>query len=215
MSTETTDNLLLPYIMAAQAQKHVTHNEAIRTLDALVQLSVADRALAPPRGPIDWRPLHRAVRGERGVDRPDEQDRRLAGRRMGHPDTESRLAVLYVFDGAAWITATSSASINPAPLVGVNTMADTTNRQPCRQVERGAAVARRCHARHGRHARRFEQVRNGTHGVLPVPDGLLRPCRVRTCRRRRLPAEGERQRRRLDGCPLRQGLQWPDRDWDE
>ncbi len=33
--------LSLPYIMPAQAQKHLTHNEALRTLDTLVQLSVA------------------------------------------------------------------------------------------------------------------------------------------------------------------------------
>ena len=43
-----TPNLKLPYIMAAQAQKHVTHNEAIRALDALVQLGVLDRDLATP-----------------------------------------------------------------------------------------------------------------------------------------------------------------------
>jgi hypothetical protein len=43
---ETTANLDLPYIMPAQAQKHVTHNEALRMLDALVQLSVASQGLA-------------------------------------------------------------------------------------------------------------------------------------------------------------------------
>ena len=49
-----TPNLDLPYIAAAQAQKHVTHNEAIRRLDALIQLSVADRDLsAPPAAPAD------------------------------------------------------------------------------------------------------------------------------------------------------------------
>ena len=31
-------HLLLPYILAAQAQKHVTHNEALRILDGFVQL---------------------------------------------------------------------------------------------------------------------------------------------------------------------------------
>ena len=35
---ENSANLQLPYIMPSQAQKHVTHNEAVRTLDALVQL---------------------------------------------------------------------------------------------------------------------------------------------------------------------------------
>lgn len=49
-----TPNLALPYILAAQAQKHVTHNEAIRALDCLVQLSVESRTLAaPPATPAD------------------------------------------------------------------------------------------------------------------------------------------------------------------
>ena len=47
-------HLLLPYILAAQAQKHVTHNEALRLLDAVVQLSVLDRdRTAPPASPAD------------------------------------------------------------------------------------------------------------------------------------------------------------------
>ncbi|MER2536750.1 MAG: DUF2793 domain-containing protein [Rhizobiaceae bacterium] len=51
---DSTANLALPYILPAQAQKHVTHNEALRALDALVQLSVADRHLAtPPATPAE------------------------------------------------------------------------------------------------------------------------------------------------------------------
>ncbi|MEO0637846.1 MAG: DUF2793 domain-containing protein [Pseudomonadota bacterium] len=54
MSEFETPNLALPYIAAAQAQKHVTHNEAIRRPDAIVQLSVVSRtALAPPASPQD------------------------------------------------------------------------------------------------------------------------------------------------------------------
>lgn len=41
--SEQTNLLGLPYILPSQAQKHVTHNEALRMLDAMVQLSVADR----------------------------------------------------------------------------------------------------------------------------------------------------------------------------
>ena len=49
---ETTDNLNLPYLMPSQAQKHVTHNEALRALDILVQLSVVSRGQqTPPVGP--------------------------------------------------------------------------------------------------------------------------------------------------------------------
>ena len=46
--------LSLPYIQPAQAQKHVTHNEALRRLDALVQLSVVSRSgTEPPASPTD------------------------------------------------------------------------------------------------------------------------------------------------------------------
>ena len=51
---DATTHLLLPYILASQAQKHVPHNEALRILDGLVQLSVLDRDLtAPPGSPAD------------------------------------------------------------------------------------------------------------------------------------------------------------------
>lgn len=52
--SDATTHLLLPYILAAQAQKHVTHNEALRILDGLVQLSVIDRNVtSPPGSPVD------------------------------------------------------------------------------------------------------------------------------------------------------------------
>lgn len=47
---DNTENLALPYIMPSQAQKHVTHNEALRALDAIVQLAVLDKDLAAPPG---------------------------------------------------------------------------------------------------------------------------------------------------------------------
>lgn len=44
--------LALPYLQPSQAQKHVTHNEALRLLDVLVQLSVAGfGAETPPAAP--------------------------------------------------------------------------------------------------------------------------------------------------------------------
>ena len=47
-------NLVLPYIAANQSQKHVTVNEALRRLDALVQVTVQSAALvAPPGGPVE------------------------------------------------------------------------------------------------------------------------------------------------------------------
>lgn len=43
-----TPHLGLPYLDAAQAQKHVTHNEALRILDACVHLAVVTRSEASP-----------------------------------------------------------------------------------------------------------------------------------------------------------------------
>jgi Protein of unknown function (DUF2793) len=49
-----TPRLSLPVIEAAQAQKHVTHNEALALLDVLTQLTVESRMLAaPPAAPVD------------------------------------------------------------------------------------------------------------------------------------------------------------------
>ena len=49
-----TVHLGLPTIEGAQAQKHVTHNEALAVLDALVMLAVIDRDLsAPPGSPAE------------------------------------------------------------------------------------------------------------------------------------------------------------------
>ena len=47
-------NLQLPYLEASQAQKHVTHNEALRLLDAIVRTRVTQQGLtAPPGSPAD------------------------------------------------------------------------------------------------------------------------------------------------------------------
>ncbi|GJD95726.1 DUF2793 domain-containing protein [Methylobacterium iners] len=51
---QTTTNLALPLLAAAQAGKHVTHNEALLGLDALVQLACLDKDLsAPPANPAE------------------------------------------------------------------------------------------------------------------------------------------------------------------
>ncbi len=47
-----TPNLALAYLATGQAQKEVTHNDALNDIDALAQLSVLDRTLnAPPVSP--------------------------------------------------------------------------------------------------------------------------------------------------------------------
>lgn len=50
--SENSPRLALPLLQPAQAQKHVTHNEALRVLDVLVQLTVEEfGAVAPPALP--------------------------------------------------------------------------------------------------------------------------------------------------------------------
>jgi hypothetical protein len=49
-----TSNLALPNILAAQSQKHVTHNDALRLLDGMVQIGVVSRVVTtPPGSPVE------------------------------------------------------------------------------------------------------------------------------------------------------------------
>jgi len=47
--SQTSPRLALPFIQSAQAQKHVTHNEAVELLDALVQLTSEDIDVTAPQ----------------------------------------------------------------------------------------------------------------------------------------------------------------------
>ena len=50
--SDTSATLSLPYLMPAQAQKHVTHNDALDRLDTVVQLVVHTfNATTPPASP--------------------------------------------------------------------------------------------------------------------------------------------------------------------
>ena len=66
--SDATTNLELPFLAPAQAQKHVTVNEALLRLDALVQLNVASRTLAAqPAAPPDGT-IHILPPGKTGAD---------------------------------------------------------------------------------------------------------------------------------------------------
>lgn len=46
--------MALPYVLATQAQKELTHNDAVNDVDSLAQISVMSRTLAtPPASPVD------------------------------------------------------------------------------------------------------------------------------------------------------------------
>ena len=136
---EQTANLNLPYIMPSQAQKHVTHNEAIRLLDGLVHLAVRDRDLsAPPDTPEDGAcyivggAASGAWNGWEGeiayfVDGAWERLAPVTGWRAWVVD-EMRLVV---FDGTGWQpidgVPESGAEIQNAALFGLGTSADAVN----------------------------------------------------------------------------------------
>jgi hypothetical protein len=133
-AVDETPNLKLPYILAAQAQKHVTHNEAIRILDAIVQIAVLDRDLtAPPGSPAEGA---RYIVAPAGTGAWLSKDGQIAAFQDGawayYAPREGWIAWvadedrLYAWDGSAWIVA--GGGVNPTPLVGVNATADTTNR---------------------------------------------------------------------------------------
>lgn len=131
---EQTPNLTLPYIMPSQAQKHVTHNEAIRMLDALVQISVLDRDLAaPPEEPAEG---DRYLIATGATDGWSGRDGNLAAFQDGawaffapRPGWLAWIAdeaALAAFDGTRW-AAVSAGSLSPA-MLGINATADETTR---------------------------------------------------------------------------------------
>lgn len=129
---DDTPNLALPYIAPQQAQKHVTHNEAIRALDALVQLSVIDRTRTnPPETPADGArhiiaaPASGAwTDGEGRIAAFQDGAWMLYAPRAGWRAWCEEEAALLVFDGTAWNILTS----DEFAMLGVNATADATNR---------------------------------------------------------------------------------------
>ncbi|MFG1478597.1 DUF2793 domain-containing protein [Xanthobacter sp. V4C-4] len=118
MASDQSANLALPYLAAAQAQKHVTHNEALRALDAHVQLALESVTMsAPPATPEEgarWFVPAGATGAFAG------QAGRLAAYEGGAFDFLAlpRDALAYVrdearfarFDGGAWVAPFSAAA---------------------------------------------------------------------------------------------------------
>ncbi len=130
-----TSHLGLPYIEAGQAQKHVTHNEALRILDAVIQVAVQDASrTAPPGSPADGQ-RHLVAASPTGA---------WAGRAKAIATWQDGAwafltakadwcvwsladSVLLVFDGSVWRDMRGLFLDNAARL-GINTTADATNR---------------------------------------------------------------------------------------
>lgn len=133
MSDETA-RLSLPLLQPSQAQKHVTHNEAIDRLDFLVQLAVKGfGAVVPPTAPEDgeaWALDPGAIgawaghgaklaswRGEAWV---------FASPQAGWIAADA--AGLRLFSGTEWVPISGEAAFQNLPSVGINASADTANR---------------------------------------------------------------------------------------
>ena len=132
---DSSPNLTLPYIIAAQAQKHVTHNEAIRALDALVQLMVLDKDLAsPPGSPADGNRYIVAASptgawaGQAGkVAAYQDGTWEFFAPRDGWLAWVADEDRIYAHNGTTWAELTVSAG-SGASTWGINATADTTNR---------------------------------------------------------------------------------------
>jgi hypothetical protein len=129
-----TPNLTLPYLAAGQAQKHVTVNEALRMLDALLHLSVLTRGLAaPPSGPMEGSRYiiasgpTGAWAGHAGKIAAFQDGGWLfylpkEGWRAWVADEDK----LFAHDGTVWVQI--GGALQNQPFIGVNATADTTNR---------------------------------------------------------------------------------------
>jgi len=132
---DETNNLRLPYIMPSQAQKFLTHNDALRDLDSIVQLAVIDRDLATPPGTPAAGNRYLVAASPTGAWAGNAGN--IAAYQDGiwlfyAPQNGWRLwiedeALLVAWTGSAWVVV-GGQNINPAPMIGVLATADTTNR---------------------------------------------------------------------------------------
>jgi len=134
--TDLSAKLQLPFIQPSQAQKHVTHNEALLKLDGLVQMSVASKDLAtPPGAPVDGE-SYIVPAGATGA--WAGQDGNVAiwqntawmfyAPSEGWTAWVSDLDTLWSFDGSAWVETAPAETFQNIPMLGVNATADATNR---------------------------------------------------------------------------------------
>lgn len=131
---QNSPSLSLPYLQPQQSQKHVTVNESLRRLDALVQMSARSAALAieppaPSEGDLHILPAGAAgsswgafAEGALAVFQ-DGAWVEIAPRKGWRAYVEDENRFLY-FDGSGWEEFGGSS----APQFGVNTTADATNR---------------------------------------------------------------------------------------
>ena len=136
--SDATARLNLPYLAAAQAQKHVTHNEALALLDVLVQSVVVSRSLAQQPADPGEGEVYILPAGAGGADWSGRPEGVVMAYRDGvwrriDPRTGWRVhvadeAALIVFDGADWVAAGAHMGpLSNLPSLGVGTAPDAAN----------------------------------------------------------------------------------------
>ncbi len=131
-----TPSLGLPLLEASQAQKHVTHNEALMLLDAMLHLAVISRQLAtPPAAPSDGDRylIADAASGEWQGHSHEIAYRQAGSWRFAEPRAGWRLWVIaesafLLFDGTTWQDLAVPDILQNMALLGVGTSADPANR---------------------------------------------------------------------------------------
>jgi len=135
--SSTSPNLALPYIQGGQAQKHITHNEALQKLDSIVQLSVVAQASAPPVSP------QMSARYIVATDATEEfagQENSVAiwdgawsflTPQPGWLAFDQTVAAHVVFDGTGWAATAQGeggSASDTLPKLGINASSDDYNR---------------------------------------------------------------------------------------
>ena len=134
--SSTTPRAQLPLIAAAQAQKHVTHNDALIELDALMFARFLSRNVStPPASPADGdsylvkATATGAWTGQNGqIAYANGGVWRFAAPFTGLTAYVVDEAKLIVFNATAWVDYASTLALQNVPLLGVNASADTTNK---------------------------------------------------------------------------------------
>ncbi|WP_273725582.1 DUF2793 domain-containing protein [Brucella gallinifaecis] len=133
---DQTPNLKLPYIMPSQAQKHVTHNEALRFLDAVGHLSVKSRTqTGAPETPVAGdryivaEPATGQWAGKEGmiaffID-GGWSFATIAKGWLAYVEDEAKL---FVFNGVEWQMTGSVPDSLSLAMLGIQTAADAINR---------------------------------------------------------------------------------------
>jgi hypothetical protein len=132
---DQTENLALPLIMPAQAQKFLAHNEALARLDAIVQLSVLDRDLStPPGSPAEGdRYLVAATATGAWTGWENAVAAFVAGAwlrldpRPGWLCWVADEALLTGWDGTDWVLAGATSELQNVTRFGLGTAADATH----------------------------------------------------------------------------------------